>query len=145
MAYLRDTYSLFKDTVSETEKDIIALMKEHMQICIRPYHALIPQLDLIGLNGESVLRMFCLRTTSVRLSRRERAGGGKVIKRIQNTQTKLDLDNNHLWKLTHWLRDLLQGALNKGKPQQQPTEAAPSRIHLLLDLRTLKGALNKRV
>jgi hypothetical protein len=45
---LRDTYRLFKDTVSETEKDIIALMREHMKMCIKQYHALIPQLDLIG-------------------------------------------------------------------------------------------------
>jgi hypothetical protein len=48
MACLGDTYRLFKDTVSETEKDIIALMRLHMKMCIRQYHALIPQLDLIA-------------------------------------------------------------------------------------------------
>jgi hypothetical protein len=48
MSYLRDTYRLFKDTFSETEKDIIALMREHMKMCIKQYHALILQLDLIG-------------------------------------------------------------------------------------------------
>jgi hypothetical protein len=48
MAYLSDTYRRFKDTVFETEKDIIALRRVHMKMCIRQYHALIPQLDLIA-------------------------------------------------------------------------------------------------
>jgi hypothetical protein len=48
MGYLRATYRLFKDTVSETEKDNIALVKLHMRMCIKHYHALIPQLDLIA-------------------------------------------------------------------------------------------------
>jgi hypothetical protein len=48
MEYLINTYRLFKDTVSETEKDNIALMKLHMKMCIKQYHALIPQLDLIA-------------------------------------------------------------------------------------------------
>jgi hypothetical protein len=91
------------------------------------------------------LRIFCLRSTSVCLSRRGRAGRGKVIKRIQNTQTMLDLDKNHLWKLTHWSRDLRQGALNKRRPRQQPSEATPSWVHMFIDLRTLQRALNKRV
>jgi hypothetical protein len=59
MAFLRDTYSRFKDTVSETEKDIIALMRVHMKMCIRQYQTLIPQLDLIatqwGISIEAVL------------------------------------------------------------------------------------------
>jgi hypothetical protein len=48
MGYLRATYRLFKDTVSETKQDNIALMKLHMRMCIKQYHALIPQLDLIA-------------------------------------------------------------------------------------------------
>jgi hypothetical protein len=48
MGYLRATYCLFKDYVSETEKDSIALIKLHMKMCFKHYHALIPQLDLIA-------------------------------------------------------------------------------------------------
>jgi hypothetical protein len=48
MGYLRATYRLFKDTVSETEQDSIALMKVCMKMCIKQYHALIPQLDCIA-------------------------------------------------------------------------------------------------
>jgi hypothetical protein len=64
MGYLRATYRLFKDTVSEMEKDNIALVKSHMKMCVKHYHALIPQLDLIKtkLNGEYILKMLCLRT-----------------------------------------------------------------------------------
>jgi hypothetical protein len=43
MGYLRATYRLFKDTVSETEKDNIALVKLHMKMCVKHYHALIPE------------------------------------------------------------------------------------------------------
>jgi hypothetical protein len=46
MGYLSATYRLFKDTISETEMDNIALVKLHM--CVKHYHALIPQLDLIS-------------------------------------------------------------------------------------------------
>jgi hypothetical protein len=59
MGYLRAMYRLFKDTVSETEKDNIALVKLHMKMCVKLYHALIPQLDLIatqwGVNIEDTL------------------------------------------------------------------------------------------
>jgi hypothetical protein len=48
MGYLRATYHLFKDTVSETEQYNIALMRLCMKMCIKQYHALIPQLDLIA-------------------------------------------------------------------------------------------------
>jgi hypothetical protein len=48
MAYLGDTYRLFKDTVSKTEKEIITLMRMHIKRCIRQYSALIPQLDCIA-------------------------------------------------------------------------------------------------
>jgi hypothetical protein len=49
MGYLRATYHLFKDTVSETEKDNRALIKAHIKRCVKYYHALIPQLDLVEL------------------------------------------------------------------------------------------------
>jgi hypothetical protein len=59
MGYLSAMYRLFKDTVSETEKDNIALVKLHMKMCVKHYHALIPQLDLIatqwGVNIEDTL------------------------------------------------------------------------------------------
>jgi hypothetical protein len=59
IAYLGDTYRLFKDTVSKTEKKIITLMRVHMKMCIRQYQALIPQLDLIatqwGVSIEDIL------------------------------------------------------------------------------------------
>jgi hypothetical protein len=51
MEYLRATYRLFKDTVSKTEKDNRALVKAHMKICVKHYHALIPQLDLVKSRG----------------------------------------------------------------------------------------------
>jgi hypothetical protein len=47
MGYLRAMYRLFKDRVSKTEKDNRALVKSHMKMCVKHYHALIPQLDLI--------------------------------------------------------------------------------------------------
>jgi hypothetical protein len=48
MGYLRATCCLFRDTVSGTEKDNIALVKLHMPMCVRHDHALIPQLDLVA-------------------------------------------------------------------------------------------------
>jgi hypothetical protein len=48
MAYLGDTYGLFKDTVFKNEKEIITLLRVHMKRCIWQYHALIPQLDCIA-------------------------------------------------------------------------------------------------
>jgi hypothetical protein len=48
MGYLRDTCCFFKDTVYETNRDNIALIKWHMKMCIKHYHALMPQLDLIA-------------------------------------------------------------------------------------------------
>jgi hypothetical protein len=52
MGYLKATYRLFKDTVSGNNRDDkgnnIALIKLHMKMCIKHYHALIPQLDLIA-------------------------------------------------------------------------------------------------
>jgi hypothetical protein len=83
MGYLRDTYRLFKDTISETETDEITY-----KMCIKQYHALIPQLISSQLNGESVLKILCLTTTLFRLSRRERARGDNVIMR-SNSTTKL--------------------------------------------------------
>jgi hypothetical protein len=47
MGYLRDTYCLFKDAVSETEKDNRALVKSYMKMCVKHYHPLIPQLNVI--------------------------------------------------------------------------------------------------
>jgi hypothetical protein len=48
MGYLKDTYCLFKDMVSETENVNTTLLKLYMKMCIKQYHALIPQLDLIA-------------------------------------------------------------------------------------------------
>jgi hypothetical protein len=52
MRYLKTTYRLFKDTVSGNDRDDIghniALIKLHMKTCIKHYHGLIPQLDLIA-------------------------------------------------------------------------------------------------
>jgi hypothetical protein len=117
-------------------------------MCIRPYHALIPQLDLIGTQwGVSIEDVLSQNNFGSPKSERKvwRRQSNQEHTEHSESQTNLNLDNNHLWKLTHQLRDLLQGALNEGRPWQQPTKAAPSRIHLLLDLRTLRGALNKRV
>jgi hypothetical protein len=88
MAYLRSTYRLFKDTVSETEKDIIALMKEHMKMCIKKYHALILQLDLIAIQwGVSIEDT--LSHNDFGLPKLEKKNGeDKVIKR-NNYTTKL--------------------------------------------------------
>jgi hypothetical protein len=52
LGYLRDTYCLFKDTVSGNDRDKIgvniSLIKLHMKMCLKHYQALIPQLDLIA-------------------------------------------------------------------------------------------------
>jgi hypothetical protein len=52
IGYLKARYRLFKDTVSGNYRDDIgnkiALIKLHMKMCIKHYHALIPQLDLIA-------------------------------------------------------------------------------------------------
>jgi hypothetical protein len=48
MGYPRATYCLFKDTVSETKKDNRALVKSHMKMCVKHYHDLLPQLDLVA-------------------------------------------------------------------------------------------------
>jgi hypothetical protein len=48
MGYLSATYCLFRDTVSETEKNNGSLVKSHMKMCVKHYHALIPQLDLVA-------------------------------------------------------------------------------------------------
>jgi hypothetical protein len=59
VGYQRATYRLFKDNVSETEKDSKALVKLHMTMCVQHYHALIPQLDFIatqwGVDIEDIL------------------------------------------------------------------------------------------
>jgi hypothetical protein len=47
IGYLRATYRLFKDTVCEKKKDNRALVKAHMKMFVKHYHALIPQLDLV--------------------------------------------------------------------------------------------------
>jgi hypothetical protein len=39
MGYLKATYRLFKDTVFETDKENIALIKLHMKMCVKHYHA----------------------------------------------------------------------------------------------------------
>jgi hypothetical protein len=51
MGYLRAMYHLFKDTASEAEKDNRALIKAQMKRCVKHYHALIPQLDLVESRG----------------------------------------------------------------------------------------------
>jgi hypothetical protein len=91
IGYLRATYRLLKDnrllkdTVSETEKDNIALVKLHMKMCVKHYHALIPQLDLIatqwGVKIEDTLSHNDL--GSPRLERKSR--GDKVIWRNNGT------------------------------------------------------------
>jgi hypothetical protein len=48
MGYLKATCRFFRDTVSWTEKDNIALVKLHMTMCVRHNHALIPQSDLVA-------------------------------------------------------------------------------------------------
>jgi hypothetical protein len=144
MAYLGDTYRLFKDTVSKNEKEIITLMRVHMKRCIRQYHALIPQLDLIANQwGVSIEDFRSLNNFGSPKSEKN-AGRGKLIKKITNTQNTLDLDNNHLGKLMHRLQDLWQGALNRRRPRRQPTKATPSWVHRFLNLRTSRRALNKK-
>jgi hypothetical protein len=48
--YLAEAYVLidFRDTVSGTEKDGMALIKLHMTMCIKHYHALVLQLHPSG-------------------------------------------------------------------------------------------------
>jgi hypothetical protein len=47
MGYLESNIPPIQRHVSETEKDNRALIKAHMKRCVKHYHALIPQLDLV--------------------------------------------------------------------------------------------------
>jgi hypothetical protein len=90
MGYLRATYRLFKDTVSETEKDNIALVKLRMKMCVKHYHTLIPQLDLIatqwGVDIEDTLSHNKL--GSPRLERERQRRQGNLEEQLRNQARK---------------------------------------------------------
>jgi hypothetical protein len=48
MGFLKATYRIFKDFISPDEKQNIELIKTYMKVCVRHYHSLLPQLDLIA-------------------------------------------------------------------------------------------------
>jgi hypothetical protein len=51
MAYTKKTYKVYKDARVAPEQDKmadVALIRIHMKMCIKHYHALLPQLDLIA-------------------------------------------------------------------------------------------------
>jgi hypothetical protein len=139
MAYLTETYRCFKDTVSETDKDIIALMRVHMKRCIMQYNALIPQLDLIktqwGISIEAVPSQEYFGSPKLKSGRNQRDS-----EHIEQARPREQL----LVKDSRGLRDCLQEALKEGKPQLKPTKAAPYNGHLLPDRQTLLGDRNKR-
>jgi hypothetical protein len=81
MGYLRATYRLFKDTVSETEKDSKALVKSHMQMCVKHYHAFLLQLDLFATRwGINVGRM------RAKLASNKRMEAGKTAEERSQSQ-----------------------------------------------------------
>jgi hypothetical protein len=48
MGFLKATYRIFKDSATTIEQPNIDLIKTYMKACVRHYHALLPQLDLLA-------------------------------------------------------------------------------------------------
>jgi hypothetical protein len=48
MGFLKVTYRIFKDSATAIEQPNIDLIKTYMPACVRHYHALLPQLDLLA-------------------------------------------------------------------------------------------------
>jgi hypothetical protein len=48
MGFLKETYRIFKDSATAIEQPNINLIKTYMKKCVRHYHALLPQLDLLA-------------------------------------------------------------------------------------------------
>jgi hypothetical protein len=48
MGFLKATYRIFKDSSTTIEQPNIDLIKTYMKACVRHYHALLPQLDLLA-------------------------------------------------------------------------------------------------
>jgi hypothetical protein len=48
MGFLKATYRIFKDSSTTIEQTNIDLIKTYMKACVRHYHALLPQLDLLA-------------------------------------------------------------------------------------------------
>jgi hypothetical protein len=48
MGFLKASYRISKDSISPDEKHNIELIKTYMKVCVRHYHSLLPQLDLIA-------------------------------------------------------------------------------------------------
>jgi hypothetical protein len=48
MGFLKATYRIFKDSSATIEQPNIDLIKTYMKVCVRHYHALLPQLDLLA-------------------------------------------------------------------------------------------------
>jgi hypothetical protein len=48
MGFLKATYRAFKVSASVEEKANTELIKVHMKMCVKHYHSLIPQIDLIA-------------------------------------------------------------------------------------------------
>ena len=59
MRFAKQTYRMYKDMVPQQAQDNMQLIRLHMKTCMKHYHALLPQLDLIatqwGINIDDTL------------------------------------------------------------------------------------------
>jgi hypothetical protein len=141
MGYLRATYRLFKDTVSETEKDNIALVKLHMKMCVKHYHALIPQLDLIatqwGVDIDDTLSHDNLGLP--RLERKSQRKQGNLEEQMRNKARE-----PRRRMVGEDTPDPVAGP-SEGKPQQKGKTSATNSAETLEKFRArIKGGLRKR-
>jgi hypothetical protein len=122
MGYLRAMYHLFKDTVSETEKDNRALVKSHMKMCVKHYHALIPQLDLIatqwGVNIEDTLSHDELGSRRLKREKQRRQGNLQQQLRKQAREPRRFMIGENI-------ADPVAGP-SVGRPQQKSKTSAPN-------------------
>jgi hypothetical protein len=141
MGYLTATYHLFKDTVSETEKDNIALVKLHMKMCVKHYHALITQLDLIatqwGVDIEDTLSQDDLGL--LRSERERQRRQGNLEKQLPNQARK-----PRRCMVGEDITDPVVGP-SAGRPQQKGKTSATNSAETLEKLGACnKGGLRKR-
>jgi hypothetical protein len=59
MRFAKQTYCMYKDMVPQQAQDNVQLIRLHMKTCLKHYHAVLPQLDLIatqwGINIDDTL------------------------------------------------------------------------------------------
>jgi hypothetical protein len=115
MAYLTETYRRLKDTISETDKDSIVLMRVHIKRCIPQYHPLIPQLDLIETQWEISIEAVLYQKNFVlpKLKSKTKEGDSEHIHQARSREQPLVEGHP-------WLEESSAGSSQKG---ETPAEA----------------------